>query len=339
MATQNHSGSNFWMDKAMFNNQGQDTKARRKEDLMKMVSVRRAIANFVKIVTGEDYKVKYHAGHMSYTNGKTVTLSSDCVKEKNFDAAVGLALHEGSHLKLSDFDILKSLSSYIPTDEATKVVAKYLRNPYISHTDRQESNMFRQADNVVQKRIKTLLNWIEDRRIDYYIYTSAPGYRVYYKAMYKKYFESKIVDEGLKSGSFRSADWDSYMFRLINLTNSNRDMTALKSLGAIVQKLDLNNIGRLKSSFDSMTLALEIYNIIEAAIPPTKFEKPAPPKPKDPNVIIGYTAKGLPNGITLDKRTGIMTGRSQDSGKYKVIVTAHKRNKKMKHKKFVLVVE
>jgi hypothetical protein len=37
--------------------------------------------------------------------------------------------------------------------------------------------------------IKDLLNWIEDRRIDFYIYSSAPGYRMYYEAMYDQIFQ------------------------------------------------------------------------------------------------------------------------------------------------------
>ena len=42
--------------------------------------------------------------------------------------------------------------------------------------------------------------------------------------MYDKYFNSKIVDKGLQSSEYRDNDWDSYMFRIINITNKNRDL-------------------------------------------------------------------------------------------------------------------
>ena len=36
--------------------------------------------------------------------------------DKLFDPSVGLALHEGSHIKLSDFNFLRNLENNIPTE-------------------------------------------------------------------------------------------------------------------------------------------------------------------------------------------------------------------------------
>jgi hypothetical protein len=56
------------------------------------------------------------------------------------------------------------------------------------------------------------------------------------------------------------------MFRLINITNKNRRMDALKAFPTIWNLLDLNNIGRLKTTEDSMDLAVEIFLTIYDAV-------------------------------------------------------------------------
>ena len=60
--------------------------------------------------------------------------------------------------------------------------------------------------------------------------------------MYEKYFHSKIVDKGLKSSEYRDLDWDSYMLRIINITNSNRDLDALPKLREVWNLMNLKNI-------------------------------------------------------------------------------------------------
>ena len=111
------------------------------------------------------------------------------------------------------------------------------------------------------------MNVVEDRRIDNFIYTSAPGYRPYYDAMYNKYFNSKAIDKGLKSTEYRTEDWESYMFRLINITNKNRDLDALPGLKDVWNVLDLKNISRLKTTLAALSVALEIFEIVESHIP------------------------------------------------------------------------
>ena len=49
----------------------------------------------------------------SYTDGNKVVIGSN-IDDKKFDVAVGLALHEGSHIKLSNFDLLRNLEFEIP---------------------------------------------------------------------------------------------------------------------------------------------------------------------------------------------------------------------------------
>ena len=39
------------------------------------------------------------------------------MKQTEFDSSVGLALHEGSHIKLTDFSVLKTMDSFIQSHD------------------------------------------------------------------------------------------------------------------------------------------------------------------------------------------------------------------------------
>ena len=76
------SNSSFWLDNDFFNDDqydvlGEEIVAKPKgKDPMKLAGYRRAIGNFVRIVTGEAIPVKFNTSGGSYTDGKTVTISS-----------------------------------------------------------------------------------------------------------------------------------------------------------------------------------------------------------------------------------------------------------------------
>ena len=97
----------WWRDEEVTKKKG--------KDLVALAGYRRAIANFVNIVTNkQDVPVRFASSGDSYTDGKSVTLSSN-INDKNFDPIVGLALHEGSHIVHSDFELLKDLRTHIET--------------------------------------------------------------------------------------------------------------------------------------------------------------------------------------------------------------------------------
>jgi predicted P-loop ATPase/GTPase len=50
-------------------------------------------------------------------------------------------------------------------------------------------------------RVKNMLNWIEDRRIDTIVFKSCPGYKAYYHKLYDHYFRCKEVTKMLKVSS------------------------------------------------------------------------------------------------------------------------------------------
>jgi len=214
-------------------------------DLVQLASYRSAISNYVNIVTGRtDIPVTYNSKDESYTDGKKVYLSGN-MDSKNFDPNVGLALHEGSHIVHSDFELLKT----VPT-----LVGERYEDVY----------------GEIAKKIKNLLNYIEDRRIDFQVFKSAPGYQNYYHAMYNKYLNFKVIDKALKSNEHRESTWESYEFRIMNFTNKNTDLDALPELRKIYRTIDLKNISRLKSTEDALNVAFEVYDIIMANIVTSK---------------------------------------------------------------------
>lgn len=209
----------------------------------RLSSARKAISNFVSIATGKNIPVRFETKN-SFTDGESVTISGDIDNPEKFDVGVGLALHEGSHILLSDFKLLQKMGSLIPQELKDKALTKNV-------------NQYQVADH-----IKNLCNIVEDRRIDNFIYTNAPGYREYYLKLYDFYFNDKIVDKALKDGEYTNEDIESYMFRLINLVNSNTTLGALKGLRKIYGMIDLKNISRLKTTKEVLELCFQIYDVI-----------------------------------------------------------------------------
>ena len=246
--------SSFWLDNSIFEESDDNltTVEKKSSDLMKLMAYKRSIGNFVNIVTGKSIPVTFDGrGEDSYTDGQSVTISAK-LDDKEFDPVVGLALHEGSHIALTDFETLTEMrNGFLPST----INKEWLANRYQCEVGDLQW--------LISNNLKSLLNYVEDRRIDNHIYTTAPGYRGYYESMYDKYFHSKVIDKGLQSSEKRDEDWDSYMFRIINLTNENRDLNAVKGLREIWNVLDLRNISRLKTSWDALDVAGQILMIVE----------------------------------------------------------------------------
>ena len=245
--------SSFWSDyrdtSSVDELLGIEEKKHTGRDLIALASYRRAISNFVNIVSGKSIPVEFNSKDNSYTNGEKVVLGAN-LNDKNFDVAVGLALHEGSHVLLSDFELLNNLHIQISDEIYTKAS--------ILKIERETVNV----------HIKRILNYIEDRRIDHYIFKTSPGYKGYYHSMYEKYFYNKNIDKALRSSEYRTEDYKSYDFRLINLHNSNRQLNALNGLRDIWGEINLPNITRLTSSIDALGVALKVYEIILRNIKP-----------------------------------------------------------------------
>ena len=240
--------SSFWLNEDFDTDFGRG----KSTDFTKLAAAQRAIGNFVNIVTGKQIPVVFQSNDQSYTDGEKVVIGTK-LEDKNFDPAVGLALHEGSHIAYTDFTMFKGSHSLSGT-RMGKIVQMQGLDPEMTMTNR---------DFAV---IKDLLNWVEDRRIDYKIYTNAPGYRMYYEAMYDKYFNDKIIDKALIGNEKTDEDWDTYMFHIINFTNPNRQLDSLKALRDIWNLVDLRNIDRLKTTEDALMLAIDMFRIVRSAV-------------------------------------------------------------------------
>lgn len=244
--------SSFWFDELddeefIKENFRLDEARTKNYNIYKLASTQRAISNFVSIVTNQNIPVEFNQRGESYTDGSSVVISSNITEPKDFDVAVGLALHEGSHIKLSDFNLLRELDRFI--SKSLKEKCEHINNTTSDYID-------------LEGNLKSILNWIEDRRIDYYVYSNSPGYREYYRKMYDKYFNDKLIDKALLSSEYTDPTWESYLFRLINLHNLNSNLDALPNLRKIYKTIDLQNISRFKTTTHTLGCAMEVFEII-----------------------------------------------------------------------------
>jgi len=238
--TPHNTHSDFWLDEFEVDFDSSDDT----QQLVKMSMARRAVSNFVNILTGKTIPVVFNDSNDNMTDGSTVFLSSDIVENKDFDPAVGLALHEGSHVVLTDFNVLKTIWQNIP------------REMYNVAGPKGFSKL------EVAEFVKNMFNYVEDRFIDNYVYTTAPGYRGYYKSLYEKYFHSEKISLMLKSDMYRKPTIAAYESRIINLTNQSTDLDALPGLRDIAKLIDIKNISRLKKTDDRYEVAVEVASIV-----------------------------------------------------------------------------
>ena len=236
-------GAAYWMDLRHFDD----------EDPIFLAQVQRGITNFVKILTGKDIPVEYATSGDSMTDGETVYIASN-LKEDTIDYTVGLALHEASHVLLTDF-------AYLNKERGKVLETKW----DIPKED---------VDNVF-----TLINFVEDKRIDHYVYNTAPGYQYYYEELYRKSFYNSIVDDNLKTDNFTTPTWDAYFFRIINIFNRNSNLDKLPGLKEVRDLLTYDQINKLKSTQDSIKTAVGIYNIIKQYIQEEEEKEDGEDKP------------------------------------------------------------
>jgi len=227
--------------------------------LLKLSAYRRAIGNFVYILTGKNIPVRFAENSTSMTDGKVIYIGGELTKGE-FDPTVGLSLHEAMHIVKSDFDLIKTMWGKIPRSLIAAGKGKFDQN-YIGGL------------------AKYILNVVEDRYIDAWAYESAPGYRGYYQALYDRYFNLPEIGEALKSDAYRNATVKNYKFRLTNITNVNTDLDALPELRKISELLDLSNILRaeLANPKDRLELAYQITEVIIKSV----IEEKDKPKQQD----------------------------------------------------------
>jgi hypothetical protein len=269
--------SSYWLDDDLFDNAPDEPKTDLQR-ITRLSAVRRGIANFVSILSGKNVPVHFSSGKESYTDGQQVIISADEDIEK-FDVMVGLALHEGSHILLSDFSLLHTLKRsvedpmrfknlHIHWNTGTKVTESKSGNVFadILHPDivkllpdypakigmyLDEESPYWKASLQVLDDLRFLMNILEDRRIDNYVYKNAMGYRPYYQALYNKYFYTKEMGKNLRfNPKFRELTVENYITRLLYCIHPAADFDAMPGLRALINRMDLNTIDRVGPEHD-----------------------------------------------------------------------------------------
>ena len=259
-----NSNSSFWLGKDFFKASKSSESSSSIQRNLKLLSYKRSISNFVKLLTKKDIKVSFSAGNQSYTDGKCVVISSK-INENNFDVTVGLALHEAAHVLLTDFKIRNNYNS---------ILADELGKHFLD---------FKSSDN---DYIHTLHNIVEDRYIDEYVYTNAPGYRGYYNSLYDYYFRKPSIAIWLTLPKKRTETFENYKDQLLNIINPGFDVNCMPGMPALVKELDLPNIMRLATTEDRLRLAIRLYVIIkEHVLNPAKVVNVAPKLPTNNNKV------------------------------------------------------
>jgi hypothetical protein len=271
------SHSSYWLDDTMFDDT--DVVVDDRPDLTRvtrLAAVRRAITNFVTILTNRnDLSVQYSSGRQSYATKNEIVLSATDDPEK-FDYQVGLALHEASHILLTDFDYLEhwalKMNPYrygadwnynIRAPEATmhqSDIAQCVFHPELKallptmpenfvfsnaeHT--QMAEQYSRAVETIFGYIKILMNILEDRRIDAYVYQRAGGYRPYYTALYNEDTLTKDIGKNLKyNPEWREPTVDNYINRLLLSVHPDATPDALPGLDILYSLMNLSTIDRV----------------------------------------------------------------------------------------------
>jgi hypothetical protein len=299
MATVDKQYSDFWLDSDLFedDDKGADEKGLDLNRVARLAAIRRAIGNFVSILSGKNVPVQFSSGKDSYTTGDAVVISADDDPSK-FDVTVGLALHEGSHILLSDFSFLKALNESIRMPMVKHHLPYRLGTPKTGLISARKSvlhdilhpslrtvlgevpdnglgpnnagnynapqsyydSAFWKNGLMMLDDLQFLMNALEDRRIDQYVYRKAGGYRPYYLALYNRYFFTGEVGKNLRfNPSWRKPTVQNYLNRILYCFHPAARPDALPGLEAIYRRIDLPNISRLAPENDPF---VEVTNFL-----------------------------------------------------------------------------
>lgn len=241
--------SDFWLDKEKYSDYLDPSEENTDEafsvDLIQLASVRRIISNYVDILTGTSVPVYFKAAGESYNvGGKEIYITTAIRRRKDFDQAVGLALHEAAHTLLTDFNLSKNIPFNAP-----KGLWAFGR----------KNNIRKQT---LERFLKTMFNIVEDWYIDDWVISRVPGYVGYYEASYNVCFNTPTIDDLLLSKEYRQPSLSSYEFRIINFTNPLTDLQALPGLSDVAAAVDISTISRLEKTKDRIKVAYKVVDIV-----------------------------------------------------------------------------
>lgn len=228
-----HSHAGYWLS-----DQYKEAVVGSDQWIRNLAAIRRSIADYVMIATGKKIPVHFSSGMQSYTDGQEVVIAASD-KAEDVDVMCGTALHESSHILLS-----QPWFKFMPT------IKTYIKSMISQTTIPQDQQRLNVTDEQLVQHIHFVMNVMEDRRIDRWMYEKNPGWRPFYEAMYERYWHSPEVDELLTNQMSRFPSFENYMAWVINRTNDHFDETALKELDKINAIFDLDNVPRFAEDAD-----------------------------------------------------------------------------------------
>jgi hypothetical protein len=232
--------SSYWLDPYWLKT-WKRTEIGTPEYAMKLSAVRRGISNFVRIVTKEDISVRYSSGQMSYATRETGIVISATNDPSDLDMMVGIALHESAHLILSR---VSNHPESIPVFEWLGWAKDYLYDLIPEEIVNKGTQCGVATDAELYKHFRMLLNVLEDRRIDNWMYERAVGYRPYYDEVYARKWNSPKVSLLLNDPKTHQPCVKNYLFHIINISNPDAPLDALPGMLDIRNLINLAQVRR-----------------------------------------------------------------------------------------------
>lgn len=312
----------FWLDDKEYKELS--TKYHLKPDLnlneiVEKTAILKTISNFVNIVTNENIPVKFE-GQSAHSDGKEITISANV---KDFDLVCGLSLHESSHVKYSQplFDILKNVNNEAivvinggRTDNI--IVHKVVK---LLHSWKKDVNF--ENFNKTMGYVHTIINIIEDFRIDTISINNFPGYKGYYDALVAEYLICNKVTKELKTNPELSEEsYFSYKMNLSAYLGGHPSNNLLKLNGGqeIIDTIDPSTIAN-KSALDILTISFKVVEIIAKHVKEAKEDKK-------------QTSQSKQTGKNKDKEKSEKQEKSEESEKQEKSEQSEKQEKSEKPK-------
>ena len=269
--------SRFWLDEYSYQSLlNKNSNSVNLSEVIEKFKILKTIGNFVNIVTGKNYPVKFE-GDRAFTNGKEITISADC---KDFDSVCGLSIHEASHIKYSQdlykvFELVSKEMDYLTNGSKVKDFKSPIINKLVDICKKLNTPLKLTAPKLLIY-IHELINIVEDARIDAITQKEFPGYKGYYDALYLQYVCTPRIAQLLKKSILKKESYFSYKINLLLFLSKhpNNNLLKLKGGSEIEAVLDVKNIHKI-SAMDVLDKVFKIYDIISKNV----IEKK--PKQKD----------------------------------------------------------
>ena len=252
-------------------------------DLFDLLKLQHAVANFVKIISGRDIPVEFKTGNEKSTGDKII-ISADL---SNIDATVGLAIHETLSFLYTTNWITSRLITLVNDDYALRFQPDAKQR--ISEQTSAFSSLYKTKKRVITE-METIYNLIEYWRLDDLAVRTSPGYKGYIAETYRWFFNPdetmKVFNVLLFTFGFQTPwanevpqmKWNaalcaidtqiiySYNYREIcNIPLEPQENQLYFLHHELKSMIDIDNISRLKSSEDSLHLAIQVWEYIKKA--------------------------------------------------------------------------